>query len=117
MCNLNPLYKDKDKHLPPILNHERLTKLGIDEDIWQDFIVNDFEANTLPPWLIDGKVCKGICYAQELKNCEWELERLKAKHANHHEWLTTEFQSYWALFDSCMSSGALNVAFFPSVPP
>ena len=51
-------------------------------------------------------------YAQELKNCDCELNRLTAEHANLRKWLITEFQSYQDLLNSCMFSGAASLGFF-----
>ena len=110
MHDEDPLYKNKP--LSPILKHEQLTKLDVDEDIWQDCIMDGFKVGSLPPWLTDGRVREGICYAQELKNCNHELNRLMAEHANLHQWLITKFQSYQDLLNSCVFSGAASLSFF-----
>ncbi|KAF9509309.1 hypothetical protein BS47DRAFT_1301625 [Hydnum rufescens UP504] len=74
----------KSAYIPPLLLKEGLYKMDVDQDIWEDARadVGDFPDSVLPQWLVDASVKKGIFMAQEVVNCEQELERCKVESSN-----------------------------------
>src|SRR5258708_22495779 len=56
-----------DKWLPPELKKDGLYSLDVDQDIWQDYDLSDFEE--LPKWIIDTTVKDGIPLAQSIWSC------------------------------------------------
>ena len=69
--------------------------MDVDQDIWEDTrgAVEDFPDGVLPQWLVDALVKKGIFIAQEVVNCEQELERCKVESSNLWTWFYMEYQA------------------------
>ncbi|KAF9505325.1 hypothetical protein BS47DRAFT_1253590, partial [Hydnum rufescens UP504] len=81
-------------YIPPLLLKEGLYKMDVDQDTWEDVQadVGDFPDGVLPQWLVDASVKKGIFMAQEVVNCEQELERCKVESSNLQTWFYMEYQ-------------------------
>src|SRR6266436_10278442 len=56
-----------DKWLPPELKKDGLYSLDVDQDIWQDYDLSNFEE--LPKWIIDPTVKDGIPLTQSIWSC------------------------------------------------
>ncbi|KAF9513275.1 hypothetical protein BS47DRAFT_1267845, partial [Hydnum rufescens UP504] len=82
--------------IPPLLLKEGLYKMDVDQDIWEDVWadIGDFPDGVRPQWLVDALVKKGIFMAQEVVNCEQELERCKVESSNLQTWF---YMEYWAV--------------------
>ncbi|KAF9506841.1 hypothetical protein BS47DRAFT_1280706, partial [Hydnum rufescens UP504] len=85
----------KSAYIPPLLLKEGLYKMDVDQDIWEDAWadVGDFPDGVLPQWLVDASVKKGIFMAQEVVNCEQELERCKVESSNLRTWFYMEYRA------------------------
>jgi hypothetical protein len=92
----------KNAYIPPVLSKEGLYKMDVDQDIWEDARgdMSDFPDGVLPPWLVDGSVKQGICVAQEVVNCEQELERCKVESSNLRTWFCEEYNAVEGLIKS-----------------
>ncbi|KAF9510726.1 hypothetical protein BS47DRAFT_1364322 [Hydnum rufescens UP504] len=84
----------KSAYIPPLLLKEGLYKMDVDQDIWEDARadIGDFPDGVLPQWLVDALVKKGIFMAQEVVNCEQELERCKVESSNLRTWFYMEYR-------------------------
>ena len=52
---------------------EGLFNLDVDQDIWENADLVDFEGGEIPLWLADKEVRDGIRAAQEVRSCQEEL--------------------------------------------
>ena len=52
---------------------EGLFNLDVDQDIWENADLVDFEGGEIPLWLADKEVWDGIQAAQEVRSCQEEL--------------------------------------------
>jgi hypothetical protein len=68
--------------------------MDMDQDIWQDTQgdIEDFPDGVLPEWLVDASVKNSIFMAQEVVNCEQELERCKVESSNLRTWFYMEYR-------------------------
>ncbi|KIJ38338.1 hypothetical protein M422DRAFT_258986 [Sphaerobolus stellatus SS14] len=76
--------------LPPLLKPQKLFRLDVDDDIWNDDGLGDDDAESPPRWLAGQDVRDGIV-ALLIK--DWgleEMERIKAEEANAMFWLRYE---------------------------
>ena len=101
----------KSAYILPLLLKEGLYKMDVDQDIWEDTrgAVEDFPDGVLPQWLVDASVKKGIFIAQEVVNCEQELERCKVESSNLRTWFYMEYQAVERLVKEADDD---NVSFF-----
>jgi hypothetical protein len=111
----------KDAYIPPEISSS-VYKLDVDEDIWQvphhEDLAN-FPDGKVPPWLADKGVRDGIRHAQELVNCQEELQRCKAELSNLHAWFITQYAATRLTFERCngMLSSADDTIFINCVLP
>ncbi|KAF9520243.1 hypothetical protein BS47DRAFT_1287587, partial [Hydnum rufescens UP504] len=63
----------EDAYVPPELVMEGLFNLDVDQDIWENADMVDFEGGGIPLWLANKEVRDGIRVAQEVKSCQEEL--------------------------------------------
>ncbi|KAF9512992.1 hypothetical protein BS47DRAFT_1393737 [Hydnum rufescens UP504] len=83
----------RDAYVPPELSIEGLYKLDVDQDIWQNADMADFEGGKVPLWLSDTEVQDGIRAAQEVKSCQEELFRCEREHSNLRLWLLNDYEA------------------------
>ncbi|KAF8334705.1 uncharacterized protein EI90DRAFT_2914624 [Cantharellus anzutake] len=100
-----------NKHIPPLLTCDTVLQLDVDQDLWQEFFDHDPGEGELPKWMTDSGVRGNIPYAQEMDNCQSEICRLTAEHANLRQWLAEEYAAYSSLFQSCQEKGSVDIAF------
>ncbi|KAF9518566.1 hypothetical protein BS47DRAFT_1289560, partial [Hydnum rufescens UP504] len=81
----------RDAYVPLELSIEGLYKLDVDQDIWQNVDMADFEGGKVPLWRSDTEVQDGIRAAQEVKSCWEELFQCEWEHSNLHLWLLNGF--------------------------
>ncbi|KAF9509080.1 hypothetical protein BS47DRAFT_1365532 [Hydnum rufescens UP504] len=81
--------------LPPAIILKTLFKLDIDDDTWHDIGFKDLEEfrGVLPPWLSDNTVQAGICFDQEVLNCEGELACCHMECAVMQTWFEEEYEA------------------------
>ncbi|KAF9505006.1 hypothetical protein BS47DRAFT_1274785, partial [Hydnum rufescens UP504] len=65
----------RDAYVPLELVMEGLFNLDVDQDIWENANMVDFEGGEIPLWLANKEVRDGIRAAQEVKSCQEELRR------------------------------------------
>src|SRR5260221_4406836 len=97
-----------DKWLPPELKKDGLYSLDVDQDIWQDYDLSDFEE--LPKWIIDPTVKDGIPLAQSIQSCCSEKKRCIAEQQNLCQWIYSEIHVTNALYTTSFPKD-LDVAF------
>ncbi|KIJ26858.1 hypothetical protein M422DRAFT_55331 [Sphaerobolus stellatus SS14] len=76
--------------LPPLLKSQKLFRLDVDDDIWNDDGLGDDDDESPPRWLADQDVRDGIV---ALLVKDWgleEMERIKAEEVNTMFWLRYE---------------------------
>ena len=71
--------------LPPEIKKDGLYQLDVDQDIWQEYDMSDFEEP--PKWLMDPEVKEGILLAQTIVSCCSEKRRLVAEQRNLCCWI------------------------------
>jgi hypothetical protein len=79
---------------PHVIEKDNVFKLDVDDDIWQDIGLEDFDVdnpNSIPLWLGDDDVRKGIKNLLELDRCEEEERRLCKEKRALHEWMIEEW--------------------------
>ena len=89
----------RDAYVPPELSIEGLYKLDVDQDIWQNVDMEDFEGGKVPLWLSDKEVWDGIQAAQEVKSCQQELSQCEWEHSNLHVWLLKDYEAVCQVFE------------------
>src|SRR5258707_12306517 len=77
-----------DKWLPPELKKDGLYSLDVDQDIWQDYDLSNFEE--LPKWIIDPTVKDGIPLTQSIRSCCSEKKQCIAEQWNLCQWIYGE---------------------------
>lgn len=77
---------------PPDINREGLLDLDVDDEIWQDIGLDDYEGR-VPLWLGDENVRAGIRYLHQLRRCEEEEIRLKDERCGLQEWVSDEWMA------------------------
>src|SRR5258708_6268328 len=97
-----------DKWLPPELKKDGLYLLDVDQDIWQDYDLSNFEE--LPKWIIDPTVKDGIPLAQSIWSCCSEKKRCIAEQRNLCQWIYSEIHVTNALYTTSLPED-LDVAF------
>ncbi len=80
----------------------------MDQDIWQDYDLSDFEE--LPKWIIDPTVKDGIPLAQSIWSCCSEKKRCIAEQWNLCQWIHIEICVTNALYTTSLPED-LDVAF------
>jgi hypothetical protein len=75
---------------PHTIEKEGLFKLDVDDEIWQDIGLVDFEGQ-IPRWLGDDKVRQGIKSSLELDRCEEEERRLCKERQAIQDWMVEEW--------------------------
>ena len=97
-----------DKWLPPELKKDGLYSLDVDQDIWQDYDLSDFEE--LPKWIIDPTVKDGIPLTQSIRSCCSEKKRCIAEQRNLCQWIHNEIRVTNVLYTTSLPKD-LDVAF------
>ena len=88
----------RDAYIPPELSMEGLYKLDVDQDIWENADMADFEGGQIPLWLADKDVRDGIRAAQEIKSCQEELRRCEVEYSNLRGWFVDEYEAVHNVF-------------------
>src|SRR5258708_11836422 len=101
-----------DKWLPPELKKDGLYSLDVDQDIWQDYDLSDFEE--LPKWIIDPTVKDGIPLAQSIWSCCSEKKRCIAEQWNLYQWIYSEIHVTNTLYTTSLPKD-MDVAFHASL--
>src|SRR5260221_14056636 len=94
--------------LPPELKKDGLYSLDVDQDIWQDYDLSDFEE--LPKWIIDPTVKDGIPLAHSIQSCCSEKKQCIAEQQNLCQWIYSEIHVTNALYTTSLPKD-LDVAF------
>src|SRR5258708_5544026 len=97
-----------DKWLPPELKKDGLYSLDVDQDIWQDYDLSDFEE--LPKWIIDPTVKDGIPLTQSIQTCCSEKKQFIAEQQNLCQWIYREIHVTNAIYTTSLPKD-LDVAF------
>ena len=81
--------------LPPLkIPKKRLWSLDVDDEIWQDVGLEDYEhMNSIPNWLGNEKVHQEIQAMLELNCCEEEEERLRRERSAMQCWMEKELDA------------------------
>ncbi|KAF9508417.1 hypothetical protein BS47DRAFT_1416606 [Hydnum rufescens UP504] len=88
----------RDAYVPPELVMEGLFNLDIDQDIWENANMVDFEGGEIPLWLANKEVWDGIRAAQEVKSCQEELRRCDVEYSNLRAWFVEEYEAVHNVF-------------------
>src|SRR5258708_23422125 len=88
--------------------HDSLYSLDVDEDIWQDYDLSNFEE--LPKWIIDPTVKDGIPLTQSIQSCCSEKKQCIAEQQNLCQWIYSEICVTNALYTTSLPKD-LDVAF------
>ncbi|KIJ40045.1 hypothetical protein M422DRAFT_174309, partial [Sphaerobolus stellatus SS14] len=76
--------------MPPLLKIQKLFRLDVDDDIWNEDGLSDDDTSAPPGWLVNQDIRNGISAMLDRDRCEEELERLKAEEKNAMFWLRRE---------------------------
>ncbi|KAF9515371.1 hypothetical protein BS47DRAFT_1262229, partial [Hydnum rufescens UP504] len=81
--------------VPPPIDPKGLHRLDVDADIWLDFDIDEDalakSGGRVPPWLGNENVRKGICFMQEMVNCQEEIARCQQELASMQTWYHEEY--------------------------
>jgi hypothetical protein len=88
----------RDAYVPPELSMEGLYKLDVDQDIWENADMADFEGGRIPLWLGNKEVRDGIRAAQEVKSCREELRQCEVEYSNLCTWFMEEYDAVHEVF-------------------
>ncbi|KAF9507822.1 hypothetical protein BS47DRAFT_1303550 [Hydnum rufescens UP504] len=88
----------RDAYVPPELVMGGLFNLDIDQDIWENADMVDFEGGEIPLWLANKEVRDGIRVAQEVKSCQEELRRCDVEYSNLRAWFVEEYEAVHNIF-------------------
>ncbi|KAF9515416.1 hypothetical protein BS47DRAFT_1360995 [Hydnum rufescens UP504] len=88
----------RDAYVPPELVMEGLFNLDIDQDIWENADMVDFEGGEIPLWLANKEVRDGIRAAQEVKSCQEELHQCDVEYSNLCAWFVEEYEAVHNVF-------------------
>jgi hypothetical protein len=95
----------RNAYVPPELSMEGLYKLDVDQDIWENADMADFEGGRIPLWLAKKEVRDGIRAAQEVRSCQEELRRCGIEYSNLRVWFMEEYNAVLKVFE--FSAGTL----------
>jgi hypothetical protein len=95
--------------LPSEIKKDGLYQLDVDQDIWQEYDMSDFEEPL--KWLTDPEVKEGILLAQTTVTCCSEKQWLVAEQRNLCSWICSEVAVTRMLYASSLSKD-IDVAFF-----
>lgn len=87
----------RDVVAPPNINRDGLFDLNVDDEIWQDIGLDDYEGQ-VPRWLGDENVRAGIRHLHQLERCEEEEIRLRDERCGLQEWVQNE----WAVLSEAL---------------
>ncbi|KAF9514330.1 hypothetical protein BS47DRAFT_1361837 [Hydnum rufescens UP504] len=88
----------RDAYVPLELVMEGLFNLDVNQDIWENADMVDFEGGEIPLWLANKEVWDGIRVAQEVKSCQEELRRCDVEYSNLHAWFVEEYEAVHNVF-------------------
>ncbi|KAF9511788.1 hypothetical protein BS47DRAFT_1363554 [Hydnum rufescens UP504] len=88
----------RDAYVPLELVMEGLFNLDVDQDIWENADMVDFEGGEIPLWLANKEVRDGIRAAQEVKSCQEELHQCDVEYSNLHTWFVEEYEAVHNVF-------------------
>lgn len=89
--------------IPPEINREGLFDLDVDDDIWQDIGLDEStdDNDTVPGWLGDENIRKGIKCLLELDRCEEEEARLSRERCAMQDWMLEEWLCVTKAMEQC----------------
>jgi hypothetical protein len=97
--------------VPHTIDKDGLFNIDVDDDIWQDVGLHDLEdemQGSIPLWLGDDDVRKGIRSLLELDRCEEEERRLSKELWAMHDWMIEE----WTCVTKAMEISGMNITCF-----
>lgn len=77
----------------------RIVQLDVDQDIWENADMADFEGGRIPLWLAKKEVRDGIRAAQEVRSCQEELRRCGIEYSNLRVWFMEEYNAVLKVFE------------------
>jgi hypothetical protein len=103
----------RDAYIPPELSTEGLYKLDVDQDIWENADMADFDGGRIPLWLGEKEVRDGIRAAQELASCQEELRRCEVEYSNLRGWFVGEYDAVHKVFKLSNGTSYLSLRCLP----
>jgi len=65
----------------------------MDDDIWQDVGLDEYESEVIPGWLGNEKIHEGIKAMLTAKRCAEEIARIKREQSALQEWSREEWEA------------------------